>query len=279
MSTTTATCAGCPTDGTLSITSTYVAGQCRNFRVTTTTTTRTVGPDGQGVCNCPDPFTTTESATCDCPLVSATTTISEPSIECPWGSTATETVTKYDTGNSTAYPRSGTPASNIATATGTLVPTSTCSLSSLPESFYLIDSLSGYLAFDASCNKTHGCPFKADAVRFHINETDPGDISDVSQLSIYANNPNTGEEVELGAYVSSEGGHIQYFGAGDVPEGGDEDWYIVTASFSTYLCQLSLITWNLHDLSTPQDCGGVLSLGYGFGEDECPKIKLMVESA
>lgn len=278
ISTTTAPAASCPTDGTLSITITYIAGQCRNFRITTTTTTRTIGSDGQPVCNCPTaPATTTETAPLDCTGVSATTTVSIPSIECPWGSTATQTVTRYGTGNGTLYPTSASPSSNAATPTGTSPPTPSCSLSELPDDFYLIGSLSGYQAFDGSCNKTHGCPYVADAAVFHINDLEPEALSGVPQLSLYAKHPYTGEGVELGAYVSIDGGNIQYFAPEDEPDA--DDWLVVTASFSEFLCEMGLMAYGLHDLSTPEDCNGLLSLGFGFLDEECPETRLTVEPA
>lgn len=218
--------------------------------------------------------------------MTSTSTLIKPTIDCPWAATVTQTITKYSSSNSTAYPITGGSAAStrfLPTGTapsrpiGTAPSRPTCTLDSLPDNFYLRDSLSGYLLYDPISAKVIGCPKKADATLFHVNNTDDFDLSGIPQLSLYSPVSTPSDNEEYGAYVEYDGGPVQFFQAGRVPEEGD--WYIVTASFSTYLCQLSLITWNLHDLSTPEDCGGYLSLGYGFGEDECPRVRLTVEAA
>lgn len=112
--------------------------------------------------------------------------------------------------------------------------------------------------------------------------TDVFDIDGVPQLSLYWPAASPSESKEYGAYVQYDGGPVRFFQAGQVPE-EDEDggggWFEVTAGFSTFLCELSLVTWNLHDLSTAQDCAGALALGYGFGGDQCPDTRLTVEPA
>lgn len=264
----------CPTGDVFTVSSVSTVGACRNPRTKTTTTTSTVG-----ACSCPTQTTVTETATPTCTGVTSTSTAIEPTIDCPWAATATRTITQYGSLTTTnPFQTTG----RTAASTG-IVPARTspsrpqCSLADLPESFYIRNPLSGYLTYDPSCRKAVGCPYKADAVPFHVNNTDDFDLSGIPQLSIYYPPHGYAGSEEYGAYVDYNGGPIQFFRAGEVPEQGD--WFIVTASFSTYLCRLSLITWNLHDLSTPEDCYGYLSLGSGFGEDECPETRLYVEPA
>jgi hypothetical protein len=87
--------------------------------------------------------------------------------------------------------------------------------------------------------------------------------------------------VEYGAYVQTstvdDANPIVFFNETDLPTSG---YGIVTAGFSTYLCQLSLITWMFHDLSYIEYCGGVLSLGYGLQDsDRCHGGRLLVTAA
>lgn len=278
---TTTTTPACPTGDVLTITSTSTAGACRNPRTTTTTTTRTAG-----ACNCPTQTTVTSTATPDCPDVTSTATEIKPTIDCPWAATATHTITQYGLANITAFPPtasgSGRAASTGLLPTGTAPAGPTCPLADLPESFYIRDALAGYLLYDPSCRKAVRCPRKEDATPFHVNETDPGDLGGVPQLSLYypplsSAVSDSSESEAYGAYVTADGGAIQFFRADEVPE--EEDWFIVTAGWSGDLCELGLSVWNLHDLSSAQDCAGVLALGYGFGEEECPGTRLTVEAA
>lgn len=288
ISTITATCA-CPPPGDIfTTTSTSTAGACRNPRTTTTTTTYTAG---QCVCPSSTTFTATPSS-CDCPGVTATSTVVEPTIDCPWAATVTRTLTAYNVSSNPAGPTGagGTAASTGFLPTGTppsgtaapSPPTPTCPIRALPLEFYIRDLSSGwYILYDASCAKATLCPHKADATAFHTNATDPDDglgSGGVQQLSLYwpASQPDDSEE--YGAYVQYEGGPVGFFQAGRVPEEGES--FVVTAGWSEYLCELGLMALGLHDLADAQVCdGGYLSLGYGFGGDECPSVRLGVEAA
>lgn len=202
----------------------------------------------------------TETATADCPDVTSISAVVEPTIDCPWAATATQTINKYGRSNSSAYPTTG--GSAVSTGfipTGTSHSRPTCSLKELPDSFYLRNSLSGYLLYDPTCGKAVGSPEKADATLFHADNTDEFELGGIPQLSLYYPASSPSDNEEYGAYVQYDGGPIQFFQAGDVPEDGD--WYIVTASFSAYLCRLSLITWTLHDLRPRRTVVGTCRLG------------------
>jgi len=64
-----------------------------------------------------------------------------------------------------------------------------------------------------------------------------------------------------------------FFDLKDPPSG----YSIVTATFSTYLCQMSLMTWMMHDLSYPLECGRDLWLGGGLLNTQgCRAVRLLV---
>lgn len=166
------------------------------------------------------------------------------------------------------------------TATSTSSATSvspTCSLSALPPTFYLKSSASGYIEVDLDANEAIGVSTLRKATLFHINSTNDGSITGIDQLSF-----NTTDSVEYGAWIQTNGidggSKIQFFNSTARPEfsGG---FGIVYAVFSTYLCQMSLITWMEHDLSYPEDCEGALWLDGGSPNSGCQSVNVTVATA
>ena len=86
--------------------------------------------------------------------------------------------------------------------------------------------------------------------------------------------------LDYGAWIQTSGinfgASIQFYEVSKAPE--DSGFAIVTASFSTYLCSLSLITWMDHDLSYPVDCEGELWLSGGGSNDHCAPVNVTVST-
>jgi hypothetical protein len=117
---------------------------------------------------------------------------------------------------------------------------------------------------------------------YHIRTTSSGSIDGITQLAFNTTVLRDGKIHSYGAWIqtagiSDQGSPVQFFNLESPP---DENlgYSIVTASFSTYLCQMSLITWMEHDLSYPLDCDGQLWLGGGLLDTSgCQAVKLLVE--
>lgn len=196
---------------------------------------------------------TTLSSKCHCPLQTIFTTI-----------------TKSAFSNSTSSPTHPT---GTDSNTGSATPT--CSLARLPNKFLLKDVVSGYLSVDLMTNSMRGVRSPDNATVFHVNATNDGSINGIDQLAFNTSGSDSHPAVEYSAWIQYGGSRIQFFNSSSLPQ-SVSGYAIVTASFSTYLCQMSLITWMQHDLSYPESCGGVLWLDGGLIDPGCKRTRVTV---
>ena len=137
--------------------------------------------------------------------------------------------------------------------------------------------MSGYLYVNLKSNKAVGVPTSINATVFHVKSTTSGGITGIQQLA-FTTGGEPSDAAEYGAWIPSSGGKVQFFNSTSSPE-GSSGYGIVTADFSTYLCQMELITWLDHDVSYPEDCSGVLWLSGGPSGSGCKSVTLTVMSA
>jgi hypothetical protein len=163
----------------------------------------------------------------------------------------------------------------------TISPSPSCSYSSIPKRFYLQEPGHSYLKVNLTTNRVSSVSGNEEATVFHVRSTNDGSITGIQQLAFNVTSSDSTNAVEYGAYIQTstvdDANPIVFFNETDRPSSG---YGIVTAGFSTYLCQLSLITWMFHDLSYIEYCGEVLSLGYGLQDsDRCHGGRLLVTAA
>lgn len=185
------------------------------------------------------------------------------------------TVTKYASSNCTITPSS---ASGTLTGTETTGAKPTCSLTGFPERFYIKDSESGWLATDSRFNRLFGVLSKPNATVFHIAWTDDGQARGIPQLAFNKGRSSSNSTPEYRAAVRNRGGPIRFFNSSFIPGDGNS-YRIVTPSFSSYLCQMTLSAWMNHDLSYSSNCGGALWLDGGEPDDGCIRVELTVSPA
>lgn len=213
--------------------------------------------------------------TCGCPLETTVTTAVPAKCYCPLETI----VTKYESSNCTATPTSVSRTWNhTVTPTGSTGATPTCTLTDFPKRFFIRDSESGWLSTDSHFNRIYGVLSKNHAAVFHIASVNDGSISEIPQLAFNTSRPNSNSTEEHRAFIRYTGGPVRFFNSSFVPEAGN-NYEIITASFNSHLCQMSLITWMEHDLSYPENCGGALWLDGGKPNDGCMRVRLTVSPA
>ena len=135
---------------------------------------------------------------------------------------------------------------------------------------------------DLESNSLREVRGRSNASIFHVWSTDDGSITGIPQLVFNATRSDSREVVEYSAWIKTSASNgansIQFFNASASP-GSGSGYGIVTATFSTYLCRLVLITWMMHDLSYPLNCGGELWLGGGSIVSGCMPVNVTVSSA
>ena len=193
--------------------------------------------------------------------------------------TVTESASQNCSSSSRTQDSNGT-----GTGTSTESATPTCSLSELPQSFYIKDSASQrWHALDLASGTTRGVDLSTTkyATAFQVNSTNDGSITGIVQLvadvvTTGHNASNSTVHTPYSAWIHNTGGPIRFFNSSSLP-GWDSGYQIVTASFSTYLCKLILITWMQHDLSYPETCNnGTLWLDGGLVDTGCQRVTLDV---
>lgn len=168
-------------------------------------------------------------------------------------------------------------------------PPATCTLNATPPIFYLSTSQTGFVKVNSTNGRLISPSGLHEATTFHIRFTNDGSITGIPQLALFISvttndSADPKHQIELGAWVSTadvpnSGSAVQIFSDSSLPP-PSSGYGIVTASFSTYLCQLSLITWMYHDLSYPQICDGELRLGFGLSDVAgCERAVLKVTAA
>lgn len=259
-------------------------------------------------CACPVESISVTTKRCHCPLKTTVTKTDPPATcNCPVQTIVPTTVTRYGTCNTTSQsaPIAGT---GTGTSTGTAAPSPTCSLSELPNYFFLQTAPrsqspdpGNFLAVHPTAeyhDATVGHPL-SDATPFIVHTTNDGSIDGIEQLA-FASRNGSNTTVINGAWIrtvstGNYGSPIEFF---DIEKPPGNGWGIVTASFSTYLCQLSLvsrnlryyigifgllcikITWGEHDLSYPLQCEAELWLNGGFNVPAgyCASVRVIVST-
>lgn len=181
-----------------------------------------------------------------------------------------------------SLPISNTTSQTTISTSTTSTTSPSCSLTSLPKSFFIKDSPDSYLSVNYTANPSSGFEVidvstTAVATVFHINSTYDGPSCCLDQLSFNHNDSITNTTIEYSAWARNGGSPITFFSG--TAEGTLSGAYeSVIATFSTYLCQLTLRAWLDHDLSVPEKCDGVLYLENG-GVETCEVVNLTVEPA
>lgn len=163
-------------------------------------------------------------------------------------------------------------------------PSPSCTLDAAPAQFHLGTTHTGLLRFDPIANRLVSAQIPYNATTFHIRLTSDDSITGISQLalSLPSNATDSTLQTEYGAYVPTSnvpdsGSSVQFFA--NATTTSLSGYGIVAAGFSTYLCQLSVYTWMMHDLAYPEICGGEVRLGFGLSEVEgCESVALRVSA-